>query len=515
MARYNFGKRGNGAMAMRLFFPHFQAEANVLKVLEGKVEDMLSYYTQIRHLNSMAEVSNYPAQKLSFLPDSSVDFIFADPPFGRNIAYAELNILWEAWLGTTTDVSKEAITSSGRKWGVDSYSEKMHGAFREMYRVLKPGRYALVEFNNSDPALRLFEQIKLAAVSAGFEICGMAILDKQHKSYNQAVGAIRGEDTVDKDVVFNLRRPPAVRNEQTIEDHDLEQQVIDVVREHLSSLPDRIKANPVKYSGEHRTGATIHSVLMNSLIPRGVSVERLNLQLIERVCTRYFRKIGQHWYLRGESVAGGNGDALFEEAVDVKDELTAIAWLRQKVQYKPMLIGELKPQWMRAIGLLPSALSRELSLETLLSENFWRDPDSNRWREPTDEEREKMNDDRSIRVLHDAERFVSGTLHRTTTDLERCDWIDILFKASRQVEDGDMQSLPVLRGFDAGEGYRLITRLFQSVLRENVPADVNARAQKQARAASNRITQSVRDDETARKGEALMGKSVWLFDKIE
>jgi hypothetical protein len=49
----------------------------------------------------------------------------------------------------------------------------------------------------------------------------------------------------------------------------------------------------------------------------------------------------------------------------------------------------------------------------LLSENFWRDPDSNRWREPTDEEREKMNDDRSIRVLHDAERYVAGSLHRT------------------------------------------------------------------------------------------------------
>ena len=125
----------------------------------------------------------------------------------------------------------------------------------------------------------------------------------------------------------------------------------------------------------------------------------------------------------------------------------------------------------------------------LLSDNFWRDADSNRWREPTDEEREKMNDDRSIRVLHDAERYVAGSLHRTTTDVERCEWIDVLFKASRQVEDGEMQSAPALRSFNAGEGYRLITRLFQSVLRENVPATLYARAQKQAGAASNRISQ--------------------------
>ncbi len=515
MARYNFGKRGNGAMAMRLFFPHFQAEANVLKVLGGKVDDIVAYYTSNQSVRSMTEVSNYPAQELSFLPTSSVDFIFADPPFGRNIAYAELNILWEAWLGRTTDVSQEAITSSGRKWGVDSYAEKMRGAFREMYRVLKPGRYALVEFNNSDPELRLFEQIKLAAVSAGFEICGMAILDKQHKSYNQAVGAIRGEDTVDKDVVFNLRRPPIAPNAQTIEDNDLEQQLVDVVRQHLFTLPDRIKADPAKYSDEHRTSATIHSVLMNSLIPRGVSVERLNLQFIERVCIRYFRKIGQHWYLRGESVGGDNGNPLFEEEVEVRDELTAIAWLRQHVRPKPMLIGELKPLWMRATGLLPAATSEELSLDMLLSENFWRDPDSNRWREPTDEEREKMNDDRSIRVLHDAERYVAGSLHRITTDGERCEWIDVLFKASRQVEEGETGSVPALRGFDAGEGYRLITRLFQSTLRENVPANLYGRAQKQASAASNRISQRVRDDDEARKAEAAKNETLWLFGEVE
>ncbi len=124
-----------------------------------------------------------------------------------------------------------------------------------------------------------------------------------------------------------------------------------------------------------------------------------------------------------------------------------------------MLIGELKPLWMRATGLLPAAVSQALSLEDLLAENFWRDQDTNRWREPTDEERERMNDDRSIRVLHDAERYVAGSLRRSTTDAERCIWIDVLFKACREVEDGDAQSTPALRGFDCGEGFRLVASL--------------------------------------------------------
>ena len=105
-------------------------------------------------------------------------------------------------------------------------------------------------------------------------------------------------------------------------------------------------------------------MLMNTLIPRGVSVERLNLPFIERVCARYFRKVGQQWYLRGEAV-GGNGGGLVQEEVAIKDELTAIAWLRQKLESRPALIGELKPLWMRATGLLPAEVSQTLVLENL------------------------------------------------------------------------------------------------------------------------------------------------------
>jgi hypothetical protein len=177
-----------------------------------------------------------------------------------------------------------------------------------------------------------------------------------------------------------------------------------------------------------------------------------------------------------------------------------------------MTEGEMNTLWKMAT--LRVTLDRKL--EELLSENFWRDADTRRWREPTNEERQKMSDDRSIRVLHDAERYVAGSLHRTTTDVERCDWIEVLFKASRQVEDREMQSVPALRGFNAGEGYRLITRLFQSVLREKVAGDVYSRAQKQAGVASNRIAQSVRDDdEELRKAEGLKSKNLSLFDEVE
>ena len=66
-----------------------------------------------------------------------------------------------------------------------------------------------------------------------------------------------------------------------------------------------------------------------------------------------------------------------------------------------------------------------------------------------------MNDDRSLRVLHDSERFVGGMLRRDTSDEERCEWIDVLFQACRAIEDNEMEALPALRGFDRMGGSTL------------------------------------------------------------
>jgi hypothetical protein len=456
------------------------------------------------------------AAELGEIPNASVDFIFTDPPFGSNIFYSDCSILWESWLGELTDTTKEAVWNKSRapKEGgktLDDYGALMAGAFREMFRVLKPGRWCAVEFNNSDGAV--FEVIKKAVTDAGFEIVNMLLLDKEQKSFKQVKGAKGEEDVVDKDVLFNLRKPSIAGVATSTDDRDLDHQIADIVREHLASLPQRIKIDPGRYTEDHRTTATINSMLMNALIPQSVRVERLNLPFIERVCSRYFRKVGQRWYLRGEAVGNQHGPSgLLEEEATIKDEISAIEWIRQRLKAGPALIGELKPLWMRATGLLPVEVSQTLVLEDLLLDNFWKDADTNRWREPTDEERERMNDDRSLRVLHDAERFVAGTLSRKTTDAERCGWIDILFTACKAVEDNEEAALPALRGFDPREGYRLISRLFQNVLREKVTPAVYTRAEKQARVASQRLSKDLQAETERAKVTPKKDEQPSLFD---
>src|SRR4029453_2397184 len=156
--------------------------------------------------------------------------------------------------------------------------------------------------------------------------------------------------------------------------------------------------------------------------------------------------------------------------------------------------------WMCATGLLPASLSQSLVLETLLRENFWRDAASNRWREPTPEEREKINDDRALRVLHDADRLAAGTFGRTPASRELCEWIAVLFDTCKELVEGDATA-ETQPGFDVTEAYQLIVKLSHRLTPEGVePGAFNA-AQKQARVAGQRLAATAENTEpTTRKG---------------
>jgi len=501
VAMSNFIHGGGGpvmsALLGTLYVPSFSVESHVGLLFERREDDLAQIAYLFAKTKPSAAVVCGSAAELSNIPDNSIDYIFVDPPFGSNIFYSDCSFLWEGWLNSFTDMTKEAVWNKSRTVAeggktLQDYGDLMERSFVEMFRVLKPDRWATIEFNNSDG--RVFDAIKRGVEKVGFQIANMLLLDKSQKSFKQVKGGKGEEDVVDKDVLFNVHKPAVITRETRSEDQDLEQQIADAVREHLATLPSRIAAEPGKYSDDHRTTATINSMLMNTLIPRGVSVERLNLPFIERVCARYFRKIGQRWYLRGETI-GGNGGDLVTEEVAVTDELSAVAWLRQQILSAPKLTGELKPLWMRATGLLPAVVSRTLDLERLLRENFWRDTETNRWREPTAEEREKMGDDRSLRVLHDADRLASGSFGRVPSGTEICDWITVLFDTCKELEE-DHAAISAHLGFDKTEAYRLIVTISHHLTPEGVdPAKLSA-AKKQAAVAGRRLAEAAESSDT-------------------
>jgi DNA modification methylase len=519
MTRYVFKRGGNCSLRGQLYFPSFPVEDNVLRQLKSKIQQVVkSLATFESHQSPPADlrISCSHAGKLAGIAGDSIDYIFTDPPFGSNIYYSEVNWLYECWLGCLTDRSPEAVVHRKNDRGtkdITDYMRLMAEAFREMYRVLKPGRFATIEFNNSDG--QVFEAIKEAVRGAGFDIENMLFLDKEQKTFKQLKGEKGEEDVVGHDVIFNLRKPvpeyvrasePAQRNR----DDKLEHVVADAIREHLRSLPGRIKADLRTYSDEHRTTPFLNTRLMNSIL-KDVNVERINLPFIDGVCSRYFKRIDNRWYLPEEVVGVRSSNGLFD--VEIKDETTALQWLHQLLCNSPLRIGDLRPHWMKATVKLTSDLSTRL--ERYLRENFWLDRATRRWRVPTDEESAQLHNLERQRACHDAERFLADKLHPRPADMEILGWIGHLYEGASFIEQeavglsdsGEENGLPE----DSKNLYAMMPRLLRAVLKENVEPKAYAMAQRQCRLAAHKLEEQARREKSARPAPAQPG----LFDALD
>ena len=145
-------------------------------------------------------VTTQSATHLSNLPDESIDYAYTDPPFGGNLNYSEINVLVEPWLRARTDAEPEAIVNSVQGKDNSDYQGLMERSFRELHRVLKPGRYVSVQFQNTDPAV--WNALRDAMEDAGLQIVEVARLDKQKGTTKQlAYGT-----TVLGDLVITARK---------------------------------------------------------------------------------------------------------------------------------------------------------------------------------------------------------------------------------------------------------------------------------------------------------------------
>jgi DNA modification methylase len=207
LTRYNFGRRGNGPVSGTLYVASFTAENNAYTLVEGKVNDCIRYWD---NLNTPYAVlaSTDSATCLPHDLGSQIDYIFTDPPFGSNIFYADCNLIWEAWLDHgLTDQTQEAVVHLKHKDKntLPDYARLMTGSFSEMYRVLKPGRWASVVFHNSDD--RIWQVILDAAETAGFELAEINAFDKVQLSFKGIRGDKGLERVTNQDIVLNLHKP--------------------------------------------------------------------------------------------------------------------------------------------------------------------------------------------------------------------------------------------------------------------------------------------------------------------
>jgi len=191
-------------------------EWNIFELFQRKVEAAIRSDDEVFRgmplfANSVKVKAKYDlssADSLTHLKNSSVDYIFTDPPFGSNIFYSDMNLFQEAWLGTTTDPEREAVmhtTGKKKNGAAERYETLLQGAFSEAYRVLKPGRFMSVVFGNSSG--NIWGLVQRALRAAGFDSTPthVAILDKGQRSVKGLNSGSEGVVTVD--LVLTIQKP--------------------------------------------------------------------------------------------------------------------------------------------------------------------------------------------------------------------------------------------------------------------------------------------------------------------
>jgi len=153
------------------------------KVLRGKkkIAKKISFYKEAGKFGDLVDDCNIlicrrSALDLENISSESVDYVFTDPPYGGSIQYSELNLLRSAWLaGERSDSSfpldfwKDEITINNNQGkNFDYYHSRLHSAFREVFRVLKSGKFLTVTFHNK--SVMIYNSIIRSVVFAGFEL---------------------------------------------------------------------------------------------------------------------------------------------------------------------------------------------------------------------------------------------------------------------------------------------------------------------------------------------------------
>ncbi len=191
------------------YLPPASKEVNALASLAAK---MAAYRALQRRLATAVRasdlvVSTQSAANLAAIPDGSVDYVFTDPPYGGKVQYAEANFGWEQWLGCAADWWDEEVIVNSRRGKTDAaWQGSLLACFKEIYRVLKPGRWLSLCYHEASPVRWSALQEVLAA--AGFLPDGLdkaVYLDYNQHSYKQYTA----DTGVKRELVLSYRKPRA------------------------------------------------------------------------------------------------------------------------------------------------------------------------------------------------------------------------------------------------------------------------------------------------------------------
>lgn len=176
----------------------------------GNCDEVLSKQKEFSIINASSE-------SIPEIPDSSVDLVVTDPPYGSYLHYGELSAFWTTWLSkflpdisALPDRNSEAVPARKKGYpgwkSFDQYEKILLNVFLECYRVLVDNGYCVVTFNNKEPEawIAFLRSVK----KAGFILPnGGIIFQDGVEAYKKSIDSRRG-GAIFGDFIYSFRKLP-------------------------------------------------------------------------------------------------------------------------------------------------------------------------------------------------------------------------------------------------------------------------------------------------------------------
>jgi DNA modification methylase len=342
------------------------AECSPWYNLGGKLDRLVKAFRDYKVGAGNTAITTGTAAHLG-LPDSSIDYIFTDPPFGDNLAYSELNFIVEAFHRVFTHQGPEAVMSDSQQKGLHEYYRLMKSCFAEYYRVLKPGRWMTVVFSNTQAAV--WNGIRTALQEAGFVIANVSALNKVQGSFN----AVSNATSVKQDLVITAYKPNGGLEARFLKSGGVVDSVWDFVRTHLGYLPSvKMKGGELEFIQE-RDPRIIFDRMVAWFVKHGfpvpLSSQEFQAGLSQRFETRdgmiFLPDQAAEYDKKRMQVAVAPQMEMF-----VSDERSAIDWLTDFLKRRPSTRSEIHPEYIPQIGAAKRKGEIIPELDQLLEDNF-------------------------------------------------------------------------------------------------------------------------------------------------
>jgi hypothetical protein len=340
------------------------AECSPWYVLDGKLKRLISTFRHQFAQYGRTVTTTGTAARLG-IPCNSIDYIFTDPPFGENIYYADLNFLAESWHRVYTEPGPEAIVDRARRKDLFDYQRLMEACLKEYYRVLKPGRWMTMVFHNSRNSV--WAAIQEALTAAGFVVADVRTLDKQQGSYRQVTST-----AVKQDLVISAYKPNGGLEQRFQLEKGTEEGVWDFVRTHLRQLPVFVAQKGKGEAVAERQAYLLYDRMLAFHVQRGILVPLSAAEFYAGLAERFEYRDGMYFLADQVAEYDKKKQAVSEVKqleLIVRDESSAIQWIRQQLLEKPQRFADLQPQFMRETAGWSKDEER-LELSEILAQNF-------------------------------------------------------------------------------------------------------------------------------------------------